>query len=288
MPAFNTVKCTFRFISHDGDRWSEIWYRPDSVIGGTAQFANLTAYWDKRRVFLTSDKQLLSVRVSPAYKVPTRGPRLSRSFRLYNAQGQDTDRPVMGNFCRVVPVYSSTGHQREFPIHGLSAPHFAANAEGDNSWGTSASMDAFFTTLKAGSWQLKVLTAGPGDPEAKKITALSILDGRLLFTAPGLGAVAGGAKVIISGVKGYKASQFNGTWKVRSYDALTGEAVVTSRRFLDPKFFWDDDTGTVRLVQDSLYNFDNVNDWEKNGLRNSSHKTGNPFDPRRGRQSVKR
>jgi hypothetical protein len=288
MADFNEVKCTFRFVSDNGDRWSEVWYRSESAIYKDAQPPHLVAYMDKRLPFLTTDKRLHSVRVSPAFKTPTTGKRLSKSYRLLSPRGQDDSKGTMANYVVVVPVLSTTGHSREFPLHGLRASWFSLAADGTSLASLSTTAKAFFQYLKDDGWHIKTLTAGPQDAAGKTIEGLTIVGGALQLVATLGVAAAPGSKIIVSGVKGYKTSQFNGTWRVQSYDAGGPLLIATSKRFLDPNFFWDKTTGTVRVVQDSLYNFDTLDSWGTTNLETSSHKTGNPFDARRGRQSARR
>lgn len=283
---FDALKVVFRYAALDGDKFSEVMYYNLQALP-TSLPAWVQNYWDKRQAILTSDKRLLSVRIGPAYKVPTRSVRLSRPFRLANNTGLVTARGMMANIDAVVPINTASGHSREFPLRGLDFSRVQLRADGTNNLTLNAAEIAFFTSIMRGGWCMKALQVGPVDAGVPKITALAIATNFLQLTVDLGGPVANGTSVIVAGVKGYKVGWANGTWKVASYDNTTKTLQLKGAKFMDARFLWDNPSGTVRVVTAGLYAFEAFDNFEQTNLDVSTHKSGNPIEGRRGRQSVR-
>lgn len=284
-----------RLADFRGDTCSESFYYAASAIGrldfsGNPIMVDADQLVTKRRLCLATSWYIRSVRVTPAPKPGEDATRGGINWRVIAGAGDADDSQDIPNSVQIATLRTATGHVRQYDIHGVPDSWSEwYKTTGQQRLTPNGAVKAYVDYLSsAGKWQLRILRVPAGAAANPRIQTISVTAGVItLQTDPGLGAISA-QKIIISGAKGYKVGQFNGTFRIATYDNTTGVLTITTRRSIDPNIFYERNTASLRYVSDSLVDFDTITAWDSHAVPAGTHKTGNVQEGRRGRRSVKR
>lgn len=288
MPAPVTVclRYTLNFALTDDDGWSETYYGLGSSIddSAVARAQDLAA---KRAVPLISLAKIKSCRISVS---PSN--RTSRLVRFLNQRGNPTGPQVrdVGAVTTEIALYSTTGHRRDAQFHGQADDNHTYNLNGDQNQQLSPGLEGFLNFLKANSWQMRVESKTASDPTNTPISNIIIAGNKIQFLAPIL--INPLQQFLVSGLKGYKVSQFRGTWTCSKFIAAvlpsTDNTIECStQRLIDPNYFLAK-PGNIRLLGPSFWVFEPIVAFDATSAVFSTRRIGRPPSQRRGRRSTKR
>lgn len=262
--------------------WSEIYYTAGSQPKAGRAVAEAMAR--ERLKFLVNAGRIHHIRISGAQP----GDRSYR-FPLPNGAGAYpiVDTRDNGNVTVTMGVYSTSGVFRKLKFHGLPDSSVYFDANGVENTTVTAALGNFVDYLILNQWQIRHI-ATAANLATKKISNITVAsNGVVTFTVDTVGLVVG-QKVRVSSCQGYHASQFNGVWTVGGPIPLpAGSFAASSRRFIDPNFFYVPSSGSVRDGSSTGYTYVPMasrDDFQQSGTR----KTGRPTDSRRGRVSARR
>jgi len=265
-----------------GDGWSEIYYHGGSAPRDSKGVAQ--ALVTERVKILCAVGVIHHVRISGT----TPG---SRSYR-FPPTGATGGRVASktrdaGAVTTTVGMYSADGVYRKLALRGMPDDGHNWNEAGQESTTIPGMTQTFLNYLKDQQFQIRHIVLPATDEGLSPIKDVSVAAGIVTFTTDSLIPVVG-KKVKISGMKGLKASQFNGVWTVGSVAAgppMTFSALT--KRLIDPNFFYIKGTGRIRSAEPAAYTYVTINSFDDYDTT-STHKTGRPTDSHRGRRSLTR
>jgi hypothetical protein len=143
-----------------------------------------------------------------------------------------------------------------------------------------AAVNAYLVFLIAqGVWQVRGFATAL-TPDTSTIKGIAFVAGAPVFTLNGA-APAPNATIKVTGCKGYRANQYNGSWKVVS---VTGQdCTVASNKPLDPTAIYAPNTGKWRTSTGGNWEYPAITTGTI--LKAGSKKIGRPSFAPRGRRS---
>jgi len=273
------VKCTFMFRLPGSGGWSEIFYR-----AGTPNDSGVKAACDlwveKRRRPLV---QLASIK---GYRISSVGtPRMSRMYRLRAASGtpgvSGTSTRDQATSALVTTLRCATGESRVYMMRGNPDGYLNWDELG-NQGGPAANITGFLDFLSTGNgWGMQAEVKKAGDPTLTPITLITTEGNKVFFSAAGL-TLPPKTRFLVTGVRGYKAGQFRGTWRAQAYGA--GIITAATKRLIDPNYVIEE-FGEVRVKDTSFYSYPLFNDYDRGQELAGSKRVGREPDQPRGRSS---
>jgi hypothetical protein len=219
--------------------WTESLYTGASIAGA---FAGISALADKRITFLVNAGSLDFVGVrdmsTPRLAVFSELGSLRTGIAGATAYRDLYNAAVM---CR----FTTTTSKSSPWLHGCPDDYMIGDAAGQFtlSGAGQAVINAYLAFLLGqGLWQLRVLDTGLalGTPQ---ISAITYIAGVVQMTIPGYGGIVGD-KLIVTGCQGFRANQFNGTWRIV---AVAGDLLtVSSGAALTTSFTYTGNSGRAR------------------------------------------
>jgi hypothetical protein len=257
--------------------WTESFYSglsvPAAITAGRALAAKRAMLMvDVSRVWLVGARDLDNPRVAAAdWDLPgfdgTAGGTYTRD--LYNAAEQ----------------IKLTGgmHDSKPWLHALPDQWMEANAGSPYfklTGNAALAIDAYLAFIVAqGVWQIRALTAGI-TPATPKVKSFTYAGGVLTCVIPGTTLVEGDL-VLINSCKGWRASQFNGLWKVKG---VTVDSVVLSgKKALTTEFQYVDFSGVARRQNKIDFGLFTITAGQR--IKVGARKIGRPTSAPHGRQS---
>jgi len=107
-------------------------------------------------------------------------------------------------------------------------------------------IDTYLAALPALGLQIRGQSRNGALTTPKRIQSITTLAGVTTIVAPGF-APAEDSLVLINACKGYRASQYNGEWRVVD-SPVANTFVLSSTKSIDPTFFYQPLSGTARKV----------------------------------------
>lgn len=293
--AFSHICVRMKIISTNGDEFTEGFYRASDTLGSVSPTRSGPVLIAddlivKRKRALVNQFRIRSCSITAAPLPGESSPRKALNFPVANGLGDRTVARDTANTVKNIPILSTTGHLRNYPMHGLADADVRFLPDGSEVLDPGAAVTGFLDYLVAAEsgWQMRVVTVAAGDPANKAVVRITVDDdGIVSFVIPGVALQAPGARFFISGCRGFKVGQFNHEWKVTNHDVATNTITASTKRSIDPHFFYEGSSGKFRLKAGGTINFENFKEHQGTISRSSSKKTGNPFDRRRGRRSVR-
>ncbi len=285
-PATTALRYTLNFALTPDDGWSETYYSLGSSIDAAA-VARAHDLALKRAVPLISLAKISSCRisVSPAN-------RTSRLVKFLNQRGDPSgpqNRDV-GAVTTEIALYSTTGHRRDAQFHGQADDNHAYDLNGDQTSSLSNGLKTFLDYLIANSWQMRVESKTASDNTNIPISNIIVVGNKVQFLTSAIVNPLG--QFLVSGIKGYKVSQFRGTWTVSKFIPAVAPSTdntleCSTTRLIDPNYFIAKQ-GNIRILGPTFWNFEPIVAYDPTAGTFSTRRIGRPPSQRRGRRSGKR
>ena len=285
-PVTTALRFTLNFALSDEDGWSETYYGLGSSIdaAAVARAQDLAA---KRALPLITLAKIKSCRISVS---PSN--RTSRLIKFLNQRGSPSGPQLrdVGAVTTEIALYSTTGHRRDAQFHGQADDNHEYSATGDQTSSLSPGLQAFLDYLIANSWQMRVESKTAGDPTNTPIGTILIAGNKVQFLAPVV--ITPLQQFLVSGLRGYKVSQFRGTWTCSKFTAAVPPATdntieCSTQRLIDPNYFLAK-PGNIRVLGPTFFNFEPIAAYDPTAGTFSTRRIGRPPSQRRGRRSTRR
>lgn len=256
--------------------FSEVIYHSGSSPKSFAENARLLA--TERKKILVNVGKLHHIRVSGA----TPG---ARAYRLavLNPAGAISSRRDVGSVTTTVGVYAENGSFRKMQLRGLPDSDHRFDALGNADISLSKGVETYLRFLISAGYEIRHKTKTANDETLKTISGITVVNGVVTFSVDATGFVAGD-KIIVSGCKGAKANQFNGTWSVgQLLDPITTGFKAATRRLIDPGFIYVAGSGRIRSGKPEGWGYSPIKEYDETA-QDGTKKTGRPTDSHRGRR----
>jgi len=274
---FAHLKVSLEFRMPGDGGWTEQYYRAGAAIDSGA-VAACNQLIQKRLLPLVPVASIKGFRVSAVEQR-----RVSQHFRIRAGQGAPGGFRDLASAAVLVTCFAGAGHQRQVHILGCTDARLSWDVNGQEESPVSPGITAFldYLTLPANGWGMRVETLVAGDPALTPVTDISVTGNKVSFSAAGL-TINPRQKFLISGLKGFKVSQFAGQWKALSYAA--GILQTFSNRRIDPNFVLEE-PAQIRVINDTFYTYPTFTGYDADGMIGSTRKVGREPGLSRGRRS---